>query len=141
MCAGISSTSRLLTLVRTSLGAIRRGASARGSSGWWPPSRGDALVGHVADDDADLAAGQLEEVVEVAADLAGRAVEGRELPAAQVGQLLGQELLLDQLGDPQLLLDPLTLADLGLLLADQLGDPHGRGGVAGQVVEQLAVVG
>ena len=127
--------------MRTSLGAIRRGASARGSSGWWPPSRGDALVGHVADDDADLAAGQLEEVVEVAADLAGRAVEGRELPAAQVGQLLGQELLLDQLGDPQLLLDPLTLADLGLLLADQLGDPHGRGGVAGQVVEQLAVVG
>jgi hypothetical protein len=103
--------------------------------------RRDALVGHVADHDPELALGQLDEVVEVAADLTGGAVEGGELPAAQVGQLLGQELLLDQLGDPQLLLDPLTLADLGLLLADQLGDPHRRGGVAGQVVEQLAVVG
>jgi hypothetical protein len=62
------------------------------------------------------------------------------VPAGQVGQLVGQELLLDELGDLQLLLHPLPLADLGLLLADQLGDPDGGRGVRGQVVEQLAVV-
>src|SRR5919198_5738576 len=99
------------------------------------------LVGDVPDHDAEQAVGQLDEVVEVAADLAGRPVKRGQVPAGQLGQVPRQEPLLDELGDPQLLLDALPLADLGLLLADQLGHPHRRGGVAGQVVQQLAVVG
>jgi hypothetical protein len=63
------------------------------------------------------------------------------VPAGQVGQLFGEELLLDDLGDLQLLIDPLPLAGFGLLLPDQLADPHGRGRVAGQRVEQPQVIG
>ena len=73
MWAGISSTSRSLALVRTSLGAMRQGASARRIE-WvvaMTSAARDALVGDVADHDADLVVGQLDEVVEVAADLAG----------------------------------------------------------------------
>ena len=100
-----------------------------------------ALVGDVADDHPELAVGQLEEVVEVPADLARRLVVRRDVPAGQVGQLLGQELLLDQPGDVQLLLDPLAGEGLGLLLADQLRHADGRCGVGRQVLEQPAVVG
>jgi hypothetical protein len=101
----------------------------------------DALVGDVADHEHDPAVRQRDEVVEVAADRPGRPVERGHVPARQVGQLLGQELLLDDLGDLELLLDPLPLAGFGLLLPDQLADPHGGGRVAGQRVEQPQVIG
>jgi hypothetical protein len=60
---------------------------------------GHALVGHVTDDEHDPAVRQRDEVVEVTADGPGRPVERGHVPARQVGQLLGQELLLDQLRD------------------------------------------
>ena len=103
--------------------------------------RGHALVGDVADHEHDPAVRQRDEVVEVTADGPGRAVERGHVPARQVGQLLGQELLLDELRDLQFLVEPLPLTGFGLLLADQLADPHGGGGVAGQGVEQAQVVG
>ncbi len=56
-------------------------------------------------------------------------------------QALREELLLDDLRDLQLLLDPLSLPGFGLLLPDQLADAHGRGRVARQGVEQAEVVG
>ncbi len=90
----------------------------------------DALVGDVADHEHDPPVGQRDEVVEVSADRPGRAVERGDVP-----------LLLDDLRDLQLLLDPLPLAGFGLLLPDQLADPHRRGRVAGQRVEQPQVVG
>ena len=102
---------------------------------------GDALVGDVADHEADLAAGQRDDVVEVAADLARRAVVGGDLPAGELGELLGEEVLLDQLGDLELLLEALARGGLGLLLAHELADPQRRRGLRGEVVEQLAVVG
>jgi hypothetical protein len=84
---------------------------------------------------------QRDEVVEVAANRPGRAVERGHVPAGQVGQALRQELLLDDLRDLQLLVDPLPLPGFGLLLPDQLADAHGRGRVARQGVEQAQVVG
>ena len=80
-------------------------------------------------------------VVEVAADLASGPVVRRDLPVGEVGQLLGQEVLLDEPGDLELLLEALPGRRLGLLLADQLADPQRRRGLGGEVVEQLAVVG
>ena len=103
--------------------------------------RRDALVGHVADGDADASARHLDEVVEVAADRAGRTVVGGDLPLGQVRQLARQELLLDQRGDAHLLLEALALGRLVRLLADQLRDPDGRCGLGGQRGEQPAIVG
>jgi hypothetical protein len=48
---------------------------------------------------------------------------------------------LDEARDPELLLDALALLGLLLLLADELGDLHGRCCLGGQVVEELPVVG
>ena len=59
----------------------------------------DALVGDVADDDPEPAVGQVDEVVEVAADLARRPVVGGDVPAGQARAAPRQEVLLDQLGD------------------------------------------
>ena len=143
MCGGISSMSSALARRRTSPGDDQPGRlGPQDAVGRRHDQRGrHALVGDVADDDPELAVGQLEEVVEVAADLAGRPVVRGDVPAGQVGQLLRQELLLDQPGDVQLLLDPLAGEGLGLLLADQLRHADGRGGVGRQVLEQPAVVG
>ena len=87
-----------------------------------------------------LPSGELDEVVEVAADRAGRPVVGGHLPAGEVGELFRQEVLLDQARDLELLLDPLARPDLDLLLADELADAHGRSGLGGEVVEQLPIV-
>jgi hypothetical protein len=50
-------------------------------------------------------------------------------------------VLLDELGDPELLLEPLALAGLDLLLADELRDPERRCGLRGEVLEKATVVG
>ncbi len=55
-------------------------------------------------------------------------------------KLLGQEVLLDQLGDLHLLLVAFPLAGLDLLLLDQLRDPQRRSGLPGEVLQQLAVI-
>ena len=103
--------------------------------------RGHALVGHVADRDPEAPAWHLDEVVEVATDRARRTVVGGDLPLRQAGQLAGQELLLDQGRDAHLLLHPLALRGLGGLLADELGDADGRGGLGGEGGEEPAIVG
>ena len=101
--------------------------------------RRHALVGDVADHDPEPVR-QVEEVVEVAADLAGRRVVRRDRPAGNVGQVLRQEVLLDQRRDAELLLDPLARARLGLLPAHELRDLERRRGLRRERVEQLAVV-
>ena len=83
----------------------------------------------------------LDEVVEVAADRARRAVVGGDLPLRQVRQLARQELLLDERRDPHLLVEALALGGLVRLLADELGDADGRGGLGGQGRQEPAVVG
>ena len=98
--------------------------------------RGDALVGHVAHGDPDPPIGHLDEVVEVAADRLGRAVERGDLPLGQLGQLARQELLLDERRDAQLLGQALAVGRLGRLLADELGDADGRGGLGRQRGQQ-----
>jgi hypothetical protein len=100
----------------------------------------NALVGDVPDHDAEATAVELDEVVEVAADFAGRAVERLRRPSGERRRLFWQEVLLDQTRDPQLLLVALTRADLGLLLADELRDPKGRRRLRCEVVQELAVV-
>ena len=102
--------------------------------------RRHALVGDVADHDPDPAVVERDEVVEVAADLARRPVVRVDLPARQVRQRARQEVLLDQLRDLQLLLQALAAADLDLLLAHELADAHGRGGLGGEALEQPAIV-
>ena len=101
----------------------------------------DALVGDVADDHRDLPVGQLEEVVEVAADLAGRLVVRRHLPAGKVGQHAREEVLLDQRRDLELLLDPLARPRLCRLLLHELRDLESRGGLRREPVEEALVVG
>ena len=76
-----------------------------------------------------------------AAHGAGRTVIGRDLPLGQVRQLARQELLLDERGDPHLLLEPLPGLDLDGLLADQLRNPNRRRRLGGQGREEPAVVG
>jgi hypothetical protein len=95
----------------------------------------------VADHEGDLAILQLDDVVEVAAHLAGRPVVGRDLPAREIGELARKEVLLDQPGDLELVLDALPLACLSLLLAHELADTQRRCGLRGEVVEQTPIVG
>jgi hypothetical protein len=57
----------------------------------------------------------LKEVVEVAAHLAGGLIVGRHVVAWKPGQRLGQEGLLDQASNPQLLFDALPFLSLLLL--------------------------
>ena len=66
--------------------ALGRGAEQRAGRRHHE-SRWHALVRHVADDEAELAVFELQEVVEVAAHLARRLVVGRELVAGQVGHV------------------------------------------------------
>src|SRR5215213_370585 len=102
---------------------------------------GHALVRHVPHDDPEMAVLEFEKVVEVSSYLARWAVEVRYIPAGYLGHTLGQEGLLDQARDPELLLDALALLGLLLLLADELGYLHSRCCLGGQVVEELPVVG
>ena len=141
--SGMSGHRCSLTRSSTSPGSTIRWAEARSTLrvAAITSAAGHALVGHVADHEADLAVGQRDHVVEVAADLARRPVVGGHLPAGQLRELLGQEVLLDQLGDLELLLEALAGGGLGLLLAHELADPQRRRGLRGEVVEQLAVVG
>ena len=100
----------------------------------------NALVGDIADDDTDATVRKIDEVVEVAADLSGRPVVGTDAPAGHVGHAGGQELLLDQPSNPQLLGDPLPLLDLGGLLAHDLRQPQRRCRMAGQPGQEPFVV-
>ena len=110
----------------------RRFAAQDGLRAGHDQRRGHALVGHVADDDADAAVRQRDEVVEVAAYRPGGAVVGGDLPAVQLGQLARQELLLDEGRDAHLLFEPLARLGLDGLLAHELGDADGRRGLGGQ---------
>ncbi len=101
----------------------------------------DPLVGHVADDEPDTPVGQLDEVVEVTAHGPGRPVERCDLPPRELGQMLRQEVLLNQLRDLQLLLEPAARPDLDLLLADELADANGRRSLCAKGLEQAPVVG
>ena len=118
----------------------RLGAEHRMGSGH-DQRRRHALVGHVADGDADPPVAHLDEVVEVATDGARRTVVRGDLPFGQVGQLARQELLLDERRDAHLLLEPLPFGGLGGLLADELGDADGRCGLGGEGRQQATVVG
>ena len=143
MRSGISGTRISLTRWRTWRGLDEaRRLTAQDRLGAGHDQRGrHALVGHVADDDADAPVGQLDEVVEVAADRSCGAVVGGHLPAVQLGQLARQELLLDEGGDAHLLLEPLARLDLDRLLAHELGDTDGRRRLRGEGGQQLAIVG
>jgi hypothetical protein len=80
------------------------------------------VIGDVADDDRHAPIGEFDEVVEVAADLGGRAVERPELPPRQLGRFVWKKVLLDVPSQTHLLLVALTRPDLGLLLAHELSD-------------------
>ncbi len=101
----------------------------------------DTLVGDVTHDYADAPFRQLHEIVEVPADRASWAVVGRDLPLGQVGQRVGEELLLDHGSDPQLLFHALALSLLGRLRLDELGHADGRRSQTGQRAEEPTVVG
>jgi hypothetical protein len=73
----------------TSKDAVGRGHNERS---------GDTLVSDVASDERELAIGQLEEIVKIAADRARRLVVGCETPSREGGQFLREELLLDHPG-------------------------------------------
>ena len=127
----------------TSPGSIRRWAEARSTLrvADITSAAGTPLSVTSPTTKPDPPVGKRDHVVEVAAHLACGAVAGRDLPAGQIGKLLGQEVLLDQPGDLELLLEALARGGLRLLLAHELGDPQRRRRLAGEVVEQLAVVG
>ena len=118
-----------------------RGGPQHAAGGRHHERRGNALVGHVPDQEHDAAVVQGDHVVEVAAHLTRRAIVGRHLPSGQIRQLPGQEVLLDQAGDLELLLEALARRGLGLLLAHELADSQSRRRLGGQAVEELAIVG
>ena len=142
MFGGISAHRSSLARLRTAPGSTRRGASAaQDAVGGGHHHRGrHALVGDVADHEPDAALGQRDEVVEVAADLACRPVVRGDGPTLRRGGLLREELLLDELGDLQLVVDPLAGSRLLGAVPHEVGDADGRRRVAGQVVEQAAVI-
>ena len=88
----------------------------------------------VADDEPDLTVGEVDEVVEVAADLPRGAVERRDLPPGEVGDLPWEELLLDEVREAELLFETLSRSDLRFLLADQLRDTERGRGLRRQLV-------
>ena len=63
------------------------------------------------------------------------------MEAGQLGERLGEELLLYELGDHELLFHPLPAAGLVLLFLNELADLHRRRGVGRERVEELPIVG
>src|SRR5215213_8124790 len=140
MLGGMSVTITSFTLFSTSPGESLGRSAEHGAGSRHHQGGGYALVRNITDDEAEPAVVEIQEVVEIAAHLAGGLVVGRYLVAGSVGYVLGEEGLLDQARDPELLLDALAFLGLLLLLADELGYLHGRRGLGGQVVQQLPVV-
>ena len=83
---------------------------------------------------------ELQEVVEVPSYLPSWLVVSSKLVASHIRHMFGQEGLLDEAGNPELLLYALPLLSLLLLLANELGYLHSRGRLGCQVVQQLPVV-
>ena len=142
MLGGMSWTITSFTLLSTSPGeSIALGRGAQQSAGRrHHQGRRHAFVRNVPDDEAETAVFEIQEVVEVAADLARGLVVGRKPVAGQVWHALGEEGLLDQARHPELLLDALPLLGLLLLLANELRHLHRRRGLGGEVVQELPVV-
>ena len=104
--------------------------------------RRDALVGDVADDDAELAVGQLDEVVEVAADLARGPVVRGDVPAVVArGASSGRKFCWISVATRSSCSIRSRDARLGLLAPDELGDLERGRRLRGERVEELAVVG
>src|SRR5215213_481425 len=141
MLGGMSVTITSFTLFSTSPGESLGRSAEHGAGSRHHQGGGYALVRNITDDEAEPAVVEIQEVVEVAAHLAGGLVVGRYLVAGPVGHVFGEEGLLDQARDPELLLDALAFLGLLLLLADELGYLHGRRGLGGEVVQELPVVG
>ena len=120
--------------------ALSRGPEHAAGGGHHQGGR-HTLVGDVADDESDPPVRQGDDVIEVASHLPRGLVISGHLPTRKLGKLLGQEVLLDQPGDLELLLEALPGHGLSLLLADELADPQRRRRLSGEIVEQLAVVG
>src|SRR5262249_40537855 len=100
--------------------------------------RADAVAGGVGDADDGAAVGELEPVVVVAAGLGGGSAPAGEGGAGDLERLGGQEVLLDLVGDVQLLLEAVALAldEFGLLAAAEVvADADDADGPAGGVVE------
>jgi hypothetical protein len=85
-----------------------------------------ALIRHIADHDPQPAGGQLDHIVEVAADRPSRLVVGRERPSRRMWQCLRQQRLLDAPRRPQLLLDLLLRLGSRVLLAYKLRHASGH---------------
>ena len=108
----------------------RREAQRRHDAGGPQPA-----PGHVAHDQDEALVVERQRVVPVAADLhalhAGRVADG-ELPGVEVGKGLGEQAVLQGVGDPLLLLEQLGVLDrqaLGLIApAQQSLDEHGGAG-------------
>ena len=64
---------------------------------------GDALAGDVADDEAELVLAEIEKIVVVASDLAGREAQAGVFEGLGLGMDLGEQAGLDLLGDFQFL--------------------------------------
>ena len=73
-------------------------------------------------------------------DSAGGLIVSRDVPAAQRGQFLRQQGLLNEPSDFQLLLDALPFSRFLLLLFDQLGHSQGRCRLRSQVRQQFVVI-
>ena len=85
----------------------------------------DPVAGHVTDHERDAAVGKLDHVVPVTTGrraLLGRHVPGREAHPDEVREPLGEQCLLERVGDPVL---TLQLASLGDVL-DRPDHPHHR---------------
>ena len=100
----------------------------------------DTVIGYIPDNDRKPAVGKLVKVVKITPYSNGRLIMGGSLPMGYVRQLFGKECLLNPAGYLQFVIHSFPFHNFVLLLVDKLCYLQGRRSLAGEDIQQVAVV-